>query len=199
MADVLVLNANGLPLSQIPLSVINWTVAMRLVFTDKVNILKNYDDWVVRSQYLEMKVPSIIIMSEQVKHAKSVNYNRTNIYLRDDFTCQLQITNQCREKYGKHNVDDLTLDHIRPKSLGGTTSWTNVCTCCKACNGEKGADASIIPKKLPKKPSYYEILAKRKTLPIHIKDEEWKYYIQWPEHLIKVVPHMSGTKPRIKK
>ena len=42
---------------------------------------------------------------------------------------------------------------------------------------------------MPKKPSYYEILAKRKTMPIHIRDEEWKYYIAWPDELVKIVPH----------
>ena len=61
MADVLVLNSDGQPLSLVPLSVVSWQVALRLIFTEKVKILKEYDDWVVRSQHLEMPVPSIII------------------------------------------------------------------------------------------------------------------------------------------
>ena len=196
MADCLLLNADGMPLSLVPLSVVDWTVAMRLLFTDKVKVLKNYDDWIVRSQHLEMPVPSIIIMSEQVKWAKTLKYSRTNVYLRDDFTCQLQITSRCRDRHGKAHIDELTLDHVVPRSHGGKTVWNNVTTCCKACNGEKGDDKTIVPKKVPVKPTYYQILAKRKTLPIHIKDEEWKFYIQWPEHLVKVVPHMQGVKPK---
>jgi len=35
-------------------------------------------------------------------------------------------------------------------------------------------------------------LNKRKTLPIHIRDEEWKFYIDWPPHLVKVLPQPSG-------
>jgi 5-methylcytosine-specific restriction endonuclease McrA len=195
MSDVLLLNANGLPLSLVPLSVVTWQVAMRLVFTDKVKVLKSYDDWVVRSQHLEMPVPSIIIMTEQVKWAKTLKYSRTNVYLRDDFTCQLQTTSRCKDRSGKVPLTDLTLDHVVPKSQGGKTSWTNVTTCCKACNSDKGDDETIVPKKAPFKPTYYQILAKRKTMPISIKDAEWRYYIQWPEDLIKVVPHQEGAAP----
>jgi hypothetical protein len=77
---------------------------------------------------------------------------------------------------------------VVPRSRGGKTNWTNVCTSCKECNSEKGNDHTVLPKKMPKKPTYYEILAKRKKLPIHIRDEEWKFYIDWPEDLIKVMP-----------
>lgn len=186
--DTLLLNADGTPLSQVPLSVISWQVAMRLMFLGKVRVLKEYDSWVVRSQHLEMKVPSIVIMTEQVKWSKHLKYSRANVYLRDDFTCQLQTTWRCKELGGKVKLTELTLDHVVPRSLGGKTNWTNVCTSCKTCNSEKGADERIVPKKKPHKPTYYEILAKRKTLQINIRDEEWRYYIDWPEHLIRVTP-----------
>ena len=188
MSEVLVLNADGTPLSQIPLSVVSWQTAMRLIFTDKVKILKEYDNWVVRSQTMSMKVPSIVIMSDQVKYRKQLKYSRNNIYFRDNFTCQLQTTSRCKQAHGKVKLSELTIDHIVPRSRGGKTSWLNVCTACKECNSEKGNDATIIPKKPPTKPSYYEILAKRKTLPITIRDEEWKFYIDWPAELIRVLP-----------
>jgi len=193
MSDCLLLNANGMPLSLVPLSVVTWQVAIRLLVTDKVRVLKEYDDWVVHSQHIDMKVPSIIIMTEQVKWAKTLKYSRNNVYLRDDFTCQLQTTSRCRENGGQTKLVNLTLDHVVPKSQGGKTTWTNVCTSCKDCNSDKGDDATIVPKKMPKKPTYYEILAKRKLLPIHIKDEEWKYYVDWPDNLIKVVHHGHGS------
>ena len=186
--DTLLLNADGTPLSHVPLSVVTWQVAMRLVFLGKVRVLKDYDYWVVRSQHLEMKVPSIVIMTEQVKWSKALKYSRSNVYLRDDFTCQLQSTRRCKEAGGKVKLTELTLDHVVPRSAGGKTSWTNVCASCKECNSEKGNDAKIVPKKMPKKPTYYEILNKRKTLQIHIRDAEWKFYVDWPDHLVKVMP-----------
>jgi len=186
--DTLLLNADGSPLSHVPLSVVTWQVAMRLLFLGKVKTLKEYDNWIIRSQHLEMKVPSIVIMTEQVKWSKTLKYSRSNVYLRDDFTCQLQTTWRCKEAKGKVKLTELTLDHVIPRSHGGKTSWLNVCTSCKTCNSEKGADHKVLPKKKPHKPTYYEILAKRKTLPIHIRDEEWKFYIAWPDHLVKVLP-----------
>jgi 5-methylcytosine-specific restriction endonuclease McrA len=186
--DTLLLNADGGPLSHVPLSVVTWQVAMRLMFLGKVKTLKEYDHWTIRSQHLEMKVPSIVIMTEQVKWSKHLKYSRANVYLRDDFTCQLQTTWRCKEAQGKVKLAELTLDHVVPRSLGGKTNWTNCCTSCKTCNSEKGNDAKIVPKKMPKKPTYYEILSKRKKLPIHIRDAEWQYYIDWPADLVKVIP-----------
>ena len=187
--DTLLLNSDGTPLSQIPLSVVSWQVAMRLMFLGKVRVLKEYENWTVRSQKLEMPVPSIVIMTEQVKWSRHLKYSRSNVYLRDDFTCQLQTTNRCREEKGKVKLVDLTLDHVVPRSKGGKTNWLNVCTSCKACNSEKGADDTIVPKKKPHKPTYYEILAKRKNMPVYIRDEEWKYYLDWPDHLVHLVPN----------
>ncbi len=197
MSDVLKLNADGTPLSIVPLSTVEWTEAMRLIFVGKAKVIKEYDDWVIRSQHLTMHVPSIIIMNKQVKWEKTLKYSKTNVYLRDDFTCQLQITSRCREKLGKHRVDELTLDHIVPKSHGGKTTWTNVTTCCKGCNGAKGNDRTIVPKHPAKKPSYYEILKKRKSLPLHIKVEDWRPYVNWPDHLVKLVPHQRGATPDV--
>ena len=192
MSDVLFLNANGQPLSYVPLSVVSWQVAIRLLVTDKVTVLKTYDDWVVRSQYLEMPVPSIIICTEQVKWVKQLKYSRSNIFARDNFTCQLQITSKCRERGGKVKLTEFTLDHVIPRSHGGKTNWLNCCTSCKDCNSEKGNDKTIKPKRMPYKPTYYEVLSKRKQFPLYIKDEEWAHYIDWPEDLINLIPHGHG-------
>lgn len=190
--DTLLLNANGEPMSHVPLSVVSWQVAMRLVFLEKVKVLKEYDNWVIRSQHLELNVPSIVMMTDHVKWSKTLKYSRANVYLRDDFTCQLQTTRRCKSMEGRVKLAELTLDHVVPRSNGGKTNWVNVCTACKDCNSEKGDDHTIVPKKKPHKPTYYEILAKRKTLPIHIRDEEWKFYLDWPPDLIKVLPQPNN-------
>lgn len=186
--DTLLLNADSTPLSHVPLSVIPWKSAVRMYFSGKIEIVKDYDDWIIRSQKLEMKVPSIAIMIDQVKRSGKIKYNRMNVYLRDDFTCQLQVTDKCQTLNGKVPYHDLTLDHVIPKSHGGKTNWLNVCTSCKTCNSFKSDDASIVPRRKPHRPTYYEILAKRKKLPVGIKDAEWANYIDWPEELIKVLP-----------
>lgn len=194
MSDTLHLNADGQPLSLLPLSTVSWQDALRLIYLDKARVLKDYDEWEIRSQYLTMKVPSIIISTEQIKYSKHLKYSRGNVYLRDDFTCQLQTTGRCRDRKGASKLAELTLDHVIPKSLGGKTNWLNCCTSCKACNSEKGNDPKIVPKKKPWMPSYFEILAKRRKLPLHIRDAEWKFYIDWPEEMVKTLeqPDVNG-------
>lgn len=125
-------------------------------------------------------------MTKQVKWNKNVKYNRFNIFIRDNFLCQLQITKDCKSNSGKVKLSDLTIDHVVPKSLGGKSKWSNVCTSCIACNAKKGNNSNILPKSIPKKPTYYEILAKKQTQEIYVKDIEWAYYISWPLDLVKI-------------
>jgi len=33
---------------------------------------------------------------------------------------------------------NLTIDHVIPKSKGGTWDWMNLVTACNVCNGKKG-------------------------------------------------------------
>jgi hypothetical protein len=50
------------------------------------------------------------------------------IYERDGYRCV-----QCG------TVEDLTIDHIHPKSLGGADTADNLQTLCRSCNSRKGA------------------------------------------------------------
>lgn len=187
--DTLFLNADGAPLSLHPLSIVNWEISVRLAVVNKVVVLKEHEDWLIRSQSLCVPVPSIIMMKKYVKFSKVVKFSRQNVLLRDDYTCQLQITSQCRKMHGVgHKQDELTLDHVNPKSFGGDLSWTNIITACSDCNSHKGNDR-IVPKKMPRIPSYYELLEKRKQFPITIRDVAWLDYIGWDENMVYVQPH----------
>ena len=37
----------------------------------------------------------------------------------------------------EQNKTKLTIDHVIPKSKGGSNSWQNLVTCCKSCNIKK--------------------------------------------------------------
>lgn len=52
------------------------------------------------------------------------------VYARDDFTCQ-----ECGA------TEDLTLDHIKPWSLGGPDTVDNLRVLCRPCNSRKGDKA----------------------------------------------------------
>ena len=176
MSDTLVLNADYSPLCLVPLSVIDWQTAVKAVFTEKVTVIKNYDDWVVRSQHLEFPVPSIIVTNTYIKPEYTVAFNRKMVYLRDQYRCQY-----CGSKF-EHN--HLTFDHVTPRSKGGETTWDNVVTACVTCNFLKGTDL-INPLTEPRAPTYWEMAKLVRRTPIHIKDPAWNEYLDWPEELIR--------------
>lgn len=179
--DTLILNSDGLPLSMLPVSAVDWKVAMRLVTLEKVVVLKEHDDWVVRSPSKSYPVPSIVMTTEYVRWNKQVKYNRNNVFLRDNYTCQYCIKQMSRV--------NLTIDHVLPRSLGGGTSWDNVTTACMSCNSNKGNNKKIVPNIKPRKPTYYELIAKEQQKILSIRDLAWLNYIAWPEQNVKYKPH----------
>lgn len=98
-----------------------------------------WEDWlrsgpvdrpVVRGFGLEVKVPEVIALKNYDGFpARGVAFTRRNVYRRDAFTCQY-----CRTRPG---VEDLTIDHVIPRSRGGGSSWENCVTACRPCNTRK--------------------------------------------------------------
>ncbi|HET7104838.1 MAG TPA: HNH endonuclease [Terracidiphilus sp.] len=76
-------------------------------------------------------MPSVIRLLEyrRIPHQTRA-LSRKNILLRDRNTCQY-----CGVVLPS---SDLTLDHVIPRSRGGSSSWENLVACCHACNRHKG-------------------------------------------------------------
>ena len=125
----LVLNADFRPLSYFPLSIWSWQDAVKAVFLDRVSVISEYDR-MIHSPSFEMRLPSVIALKEYVPAARRPAFTRFNVFLRDRFHCQY-----CG---GDFATNELTFDHVVPRSRGGRTSWTNVVTACSPCNLLKG-------------------------------------------------------------
>lgn len=180
MSEVLVLNADAQPLSILPISSLCWQEAVKLLFIGRVDVIEAYNDWIVHSPSTEMAVPSILMLHDYVKVSKAIRFSRYNLFLRDNFMCQY-----CEVDYSE-KYNDLTLDHVVPKSDGGKTNWANVVASCAACNTRKANHYAMKPKIAPRKPTYFELAGKRKAFPITIPDMQWNQFLQWPEELIKI-------------
>ena len=167
MPDCLILNKDGNPLSLMPLSVVSWQTAIRLLTTGKVRMVKEHAEWIVNSPSISMNVPSVLITSDYIKWNRHIKYNRNNVLLRDDYTCQ----------YCGATGVELTIDHVIPKVLGGEDSWTNLVTACVKCNNKKGnktpeqAGMKLLNK--PRKVHRIHTLQKFLDSPI----EEWRPFL----------------------
>ncbi|WP_043817078.1 HNH endonuclease [Deinococcus maricopensis] len=123
---VLVLNA-----SYEPLQVTSAKRAITLVQYGVAEVLENSAD-MVRSPSTVMPVPSVVRLRRYVRRPRAhpVPFNRRNVLRRDFYTCQY-----CGAR------EELTIDHVHPRSKGGRHTWENVVTACRPCNQRKGSHA----------------------------------------------------------
>jgi 5-methylcytosine-specific restriction endonuclease McrA len=78
-----------------------------------------------------IRIPRVIMLQAYDRLPKRhVRFSRLNIYTRDRNTCQY-----CGRVFPK---SELNLDHVIPRSQGGTSCWENIVCCCLACNRVKG-------------------------------------------------------------
>lgn len=169
--QTLVLNADANPVSVIPLSTTHWREAVRVIYLDRATVVETYDEWVVRSPSFQLKMPSIIMLKEFQQHNGKIEFSKKNVFLRDDYMCQY-----C----GNHfHSDDLTFEHVIPRSKGGKTNWENISSACLPCNQEKASHTHIKPFKAPHKPSYWELANNAKKHPIVVSHESWIPYLNW--------------------
>jgi len=178
MSHTLILNKDYTPLAVAPLSTINWKEAVKLVYLNQVDVLEYYDNWFVHSPSVTIQMPSVLVSRTYVKTSRSIKFNKTNLCIRDDFSCQY-----CQKKLDQKL---LTVDHVQPRSKGGKTNWNNVCCACSRCNTHKANRVDWKPIREPHKPTYGELLVKVKNMPLQIPDEKWAPYLGWPPHLVHV-------------
>ncbi len=171
----LVLNADYRPLSYFPLSLWPWQEAVKAVFLERVNILSEYDR-VVHSPGFQMRLPSVIALKKYIAPARRPAFTRFNVFLRDRFACQY-----CGSR------DELTFDHVIPRSRGGTTIWDNVVTACAPCNLTKGGRlpraAGMTPRHRPRMPTVSELQDNGRAFPPRFLHETWRDYLYWDTEL----------------
>jgi 5-methylcytosine-specific restriction endonuclease McrA len=173
MSDTLLLNADGQPVSFLPLSAIQWKEAILYMYLDKVTVMNWYDDWMVRSTTWETRVPSVIMLKEYMHKTRKPRFSKGNLYLRDMYECVY-----CGCSVSKATA---TMDHVLPLSHGGKTNWENIVTACAPCNHAKGNNKAIRPQYKPHAPGYYELVRKRKQLGIEVRHPSWTQWLDLDE------------------
>ena len=171
----LVLNADFRPLSYFPLSLWPWQEAVKAAYLDRVVIVAEYEEK-VHSPSVSLSIPSVVVLKDFVKPARSVAFTRFNLFLRDSFTCQY-----CGAR------GEMTFDHVIPRSKGGRTTWENVVAACGPCNLTKGArtlrQVGMTLRRRPRRPSPEELKNSGRRFPPNHLHESWMDFLYWDAEL----------------
>ncbi len=148
MDSVIVLNA-----TYEFLGVVSWKRAMVLLFSGKVEVIKE-SDRIIRTIARTFRVPAIVRLIKFIRqiYRREVPFSRRNILIRDGHTCQY-----CG---GEFSSAELTVDHVIPRARDGANNWTNVVASCRCCNMKKGdrtpRQAGMRLARIPFKPTIAE-------------------------------------------
>jgi 5-methylcytosine-specific restriction endonuclease McrA len=139
---VLVLNS-----SYEPLNVCTVKRAVVLVLKEKAEMLETGSRQ-LRSESVTLPHPLVIRLVTYVRVPRDTGRRRITrraVFARDSWTCQY-----CGR------TSHLTVDHVVPRSRGGTSAWENIVTSCAPCNRRKGdrtpVEVQMHPRRKPKPP-----------------------------------------------
>jgi 5-methylcytosine-specific restriction endonuclease McrA len=130
-----------------------------------------HEDW-IRAVNFEIQVPRVIrLLIFDRLPKQQLHLNRRNVLARDGHVCQY-----CGRQLPAHQ---LSLDHIVPRSRGGTTTWENVVCACLVCNVKKGGrtphEAKMKLVRRPLKPNRNPWLVLKLNNP---KYEIWRTWLE---------------------
>ena len=162
---VLVLNQN-----YEPLNICNVRRALVLVFSGKAEILEQNVVGISTSRDV-YPAPTVIRLTYFIRRPRPrVKLTRREILIRDHHTCQ----------YCGHRGNDLTIDHVIPRSRGGLHTWDNVVAACRPCNHRKGgksigeARMSLRNQPLEPRAGAYYCIERRLDTSMH---REWQKFL----------------------
>ena len=117
-----------------------------------------------------MPLPEVIVLRRYNGfHRQRVKFSRRNIFVRDRNTCQY-----CANKF---RTQELTLDHVLPRSRGGLATWENIVLACQRCNRRKAnrtpEEAGLALLRAPFRPRWTPILA----IPVGRQRQAWSRFV----------------------
>lgn len=129
-----------------------------------------FGDLAIRSPRLVLVPPEVILLTTyEGQGGRAVVFSRKNLFKRDRYTCQY-----CGTQPGP---EELTVDHVVPRSRGGVSSWENCVLACVECNKVKAdrspAQAGLKLRRTPKKPTWKALV----QVPARDRRESWDKFL----------------------
>lgn len=189
VARVLVLNRNWQPVN-----IVGVRRAFSLLWQDHARVIDTFSgsfsplgatDWIaislesqprpgwetISTVRFNLLVPKVLLLNEFDRMPMTeVKFNRENIFVRDQYTCQYT-GRRCRPS-------ELTLDHVIPRERGGKTSWENIVTCTREVNNLKAnrlpheAGLKLIRK--PRRPRWRPFVSVVMDSPM---EKDWAHFL----------------------
>jgi len=164
VGNALVLNA-----TYEPLCVVASRRALVLVLTGKATAVES-GDVELHSERMTVLVPLVVRLTRYVRvpYRAAVPLTRRAVFARDGGRCVY-----CR-------APATSIDHVLPRSRGGTHVWENVVSCCRRCNHAK-ADRVIteLGWRMPRQPAAPTGIAWR-VLGSGRMNPQWRPYLDDP-------------------
>lgn len=177
----LVLNRNWQPVgvSTVARSLVKvWNESARIVdpedyqqygWFDWTQLPVEQDEPFIRTMKLRLRVPEVITLMHYDRLPRNiVAFSRRNVFKRDQFTCQY-----CGRRPGS---EELTIDHVVPRSQGGNSSWENCVLACVECNMRKAnrtPEESRMPlRRPPARPAWRPLYASHR-----VQIDSWTKFI----------------------
>ncbi|RJQ43606.1 MAG: HNH endonuclease [Gaiellales bacterium] len=161
---VLVLNA-----TYEPLNVCTVKRAIVLMLKKKAEALESSRK-AYHSETRTIPVPNVIRLSYfvRVPRGEVRKVSRRAVLARDSHCCQY-----CGSR------SHLTIDHVIPRSRGGSSSWDNIVTSCATCNARKGdrlpREADMVLRAAPRPPDPLAFIYMAVT-EVH---RSWRRYLEY--------------------
>jgi len=110
-----------------PLAVVTAKRAVVLMLTGKAECVEAALEGAFRSESLTIAAPSVMRLSRYVRvpYRRPIPMTRAGVLRRDGRRCV----------YCGRRAD--TIDHVVPRSRGGTHTWDNCVAACRTCNSRK--------------------------------------------------------------
>ncbi len=177
----LVLNRNWQPVNVATVArslVLLWNESARVVDPASFQ-LYTWEDWsrlrprageaFIQAVRQRLRVPEVIVLAEYDRLPQAgVSFSRRNIFKRDHYACQY-----CGVQPGSQ---ELTIDHIVPRSRGGLTNWENCVLACVACNKRKAdrtlAQVGMKLHRTPTRPNWKPFYARHS-----VRCESWSKFL----------------------
>ena len=162
---VLVLNA-----SYEPINVCTMRRAAVLVLKERAEVLE-HGEGALRSERLVLERPCVIRLIRYVRVPRDVHrrkITRKAVLARDAYTCQY-----CgRESHG------LTVDHVIPRSRGGTSAWDNIVAACAPVQPPQGQPpAERGEHAAPRQPEAARARPSSSASRAHASRDAWEQYL----------------------